>query len=100
MTRPTEGKSRNTRKGSASTSELLTWIANGRVKMQDEIDAKAISLVIGHALGSKQHWKIPQKPRESQKSDRNDMAFDFSGEGFVCGKAIGTRPKSLPKSEP
>ena len=38
-------------------SELLTWIANGRVMTQDEIDAKAISHVMSHPLDSKQKKK-------------------------------------------
>ncbi len=34
-------------------SELLAWIANGRVMTQGEIDAKAISHVMGRPLTSK-----------------------------------------------
>ncbi len=33
-------------------SELLAWIANGRVMTQQEIEAKAISHVMGHPLTS------------------------------------------------
>ncbi len=35
-------------------SELLPWIANGRVKTQHKIDTKAISHVMSHPLDSKQ----------------------------------------------
>ncbi len=41
-------------------SELLAWIANARVMTQDEIDAKAISHVMGHPLDSRQTKKGPK----------------------------------------
>jgi excisionase family DNA binding protein len=43
-------------------SELLAWIANGRVMTQGEIDAKAISHVMGHPADANQK-RTPAKAK-------------------------------------